>query len=187
MGTRPKGFETVSVNETTMIQKYRQKVIPMSSLDLFKLVNEQRNDRVKQKLIQDIKQDYNCSLVNEEALEKIAKLEIVLKDFIGQEGLSCLAIQCWSAIQEVIKISPCLTMGRLTGLGKPAACEADIFGAITMLVLYSGSHNSSVPHIMDIVTNNNKDENLFLTYHCGNASKELSKAGTSSPAPKTWI
>lgn len=178
VGTRPRNFETVAVDESVMVRKYRQKVIPMSLLDLYRQITEFTDENSKELLINDIRGNYNCSFINDAALDKIARLESVLKGFIKDEDLSCLAIQCWSAIQEVIKISPCLTMGRLTGLGIPAACEVDIFGALTMLVQYANSLNTSTPHIMDIVTNNNNEENVFLTYHCGNASRDLAKPGT---------
>jgi len=178
VGTRPSNFETVAVNETVMLQLYNQKIVPMSLLELYKQILEFDNNSLKETLLTDIRNSYNCSFVTPDALERIAKLEAVLKNYIEAQDLSCLAIQCWSAIQEVIKISPCLTMGRLTGLGIPAACEVDIFGALTMLVQYANSLGSSTPHIMDIVTNNNSRENVFLTYHCGNASRDLAKPGT---------
>jgi L-fucose isomerase-like protein len=178
IGTRPSNFETVAVNEIVMLQNYNQKIIPMSLLELYKQLNEFDNKLLKEALLKDIQDNYNCGFVTEDALDRIVRLEAVLKNFIESQDLSCLAIQCWSAIQEVIKISPCLTMGRLTGLGVPSACEVDIFGALTMLVQYANSLNSSTPHIMDIVTNSNSMENVFLTYHCGNASRDLAKPGT---------
>ncbi|MBM3705229.1 MAG: hypothetical protein FJW66_01755 [Actinobacteria bacterium] len=178
VGTRPRNFETVAVNESVMIQKYQQKVIPMSLLDLYRLMNLYSDAVNIRNITDEIRSGYNCSLIDDSALERIARLEAVLQEFIRNEDLACIAIQCWSAIQEQIKISPCLTLGRLTGLGIPAACEADVFGALTMLVQYANSLNKGIPHIMDIVTNDNRRKDVFLTYHCGNASKNLAKEGT---------
>ncbi len=120
-----------------------------------------------------IKKSYDCKLVNEKIISKIAKLEYVLKKYAAEENLSGFAIQCWTAMQEEIGVSPCLSMGRLTDSGIMCACEVDIYGAITMAVQHLLTFRQDVPHFIDWTIQNQENENMLLAWHCGNAPISL--------------
>ncbi|GAG56443.1 unnamed protein product, partial [marine sediment metagenome] len=99
--------------------------------------------------------------------------ENVLKKYAAEENLSGFAIQCWTAMQEEIGVSPCLSMGRLTDSGIMCACEVDIYGAITMAVQHLLTFKQDVPHFIDWTIQNQENENMLLAWHCGNAPISL--------------
>jgi L-fucose isomerase-like protein len=172
IGPRPEGFETCAFNEVAMINSFKQRLIPISLADIFQKA-EAVDDEEAQKIIQEIKSKADTSRINENSLMKIAKLEYALEQFAKEKGISAMGIQCWTAMQTVYGVSPCLAMGRLTEKGIMASCEADIYGALTMLIQYLASLKTTPPHFIDWTIQHQEKENTFLAWHCGNAPMSL--------------
>jgi len=173
VGPRPERFETCAINEFPMIEQFGQRVVPISLVDIFHRANEVEDEKGVTRIIDEIKEDANCKLVKEETLHKAARLEIALKEFAQEKDLSAMAVQCWSAMQEIYGISACLTLGRLTEAGIMTACEVDIHGALTMLVQYLASLKATVPHFIDWTIQHQREKDVFLAWHCGNAPMGL--------------
>jgi L-fucose isomerase-like protein len=172
LGPRPAPFETCAINEVDLIEKFRIKVVPFTLLKLKADIENAEEDDIKE-IEDEIKKSYECKLVDDSIISKIARLEYVLKKYAAEENLSGFAIQCWTAMQEEIGISPCLSMGRLTDSGIMCACEVDIHGAITMVVQHLLTFMKDVPHFIDWTIQNQEKEDTFLAWHCGNAPISL--------------
>ena len=178
VGPRPERFETCAINEFPMIEQFGQRVVPISLVDIFNRANEVKDEKGVIRIIDEIKQSANCKWVKEETLRKAARLEIALKEFAQEKDLSAMGVQCWTAMQEIYGISACLTLGRLTEQGIMTACEVDIHGALTMLVQYLASLKTTVPHFIDWTIQHQREKDVFLAWHCGNAPLGL-KTSTS--------
>ncbi|MCL4378433.1 MAG: L-fucose/L-arabinose isomerase family protein [Actinobacteria bacterium] len=175
VGPRPAPFETCSINEINLIERFKIRVIPVTLLEIKSAMERiLDNDRGVKEIISDISESrIDCSTVEKNTLIKLSKLEIALRDFVKKEGLSCLALQCWSAIEETIGAVPCYVLGRLTNSGIPTACETDVYGALTMLIQYSAGLQKFSPHFMDWTIMHQEKENVFMSFHCGNAPLSL--------------
>jgi len=174
VGPRPERFETCIFSEDALMKQFKQRVVPISLLDILNRTNMLKDeDPEVQKTIQEIKEQADLTNVNGEVVKKIAKLECVLRRFAEEKGLSGMGIQCWTAIQEVYGISPCYAMGRLTDSGIMATCEVDIYGVLTMLIQYLASLRTTPPHFIDWTIQHQEKENVFLAWHCGNAPPSL--------------
>jgi len=183
LGPRPAPFETCAINEVSLINKFRIKVVPYTLLKLKADLSNTKDDDIKE-ITNELKESYDCKLVDDKIISKIAGLEYILKKYAKEENLSGFAIQCWTAMQEEIGLSPCVSMGRLTDSGIMCACEVDILGAITMVVQHLLTFKQGVPHFIDWTIQNQKDENIFLAWHCGNAPVSL-KCKTCIPQINT--
>ena len=172
LGPRPAPFETCAINELDLIEKFRVKVVPFTLLKLKADIENTKEEDIKE-IENEIKKSYDCKLVDDRIISKIARLEYVLKKYAVKENLSGFAIQCWTAMQEEIGVSPCLSMGRLTDSGIMCACEVDIYGAITMAVQHLLTFRQDVPHFIDWTIQNQENEDMFLAWHCGNAPISL--------------
>jgi L-fucose isomerase-like protein len=53
------------------------------------------------------------------------------------------------------------------------SCEVDIYGALTMLIQYLASLESTVPHFIDWTIRHQEKDNVFLAWHCGNGPPSL--------------
>jgi L-fucose isomerase-like protein len=184
VGQRPEGFETVTYNEAVMAELYKQRVIHAT---IFSIVEAARklNDQDKEvtKIIKDM-ETINVAGVPSKDLVKMAKLEVALRNLVKEKSLDITGIRCWTEIENYYGIYPCSTMGRLTQSGVMTACEADVYGALTMLMQYKASLETSPPHFIDWTIMNPKDRNVFLAWHCGNAPSNL--ACLDSPSALTY-
>jgi L-fucose isomerase-like protein len=115
-------------------------------------------------------------------MARVAKLELVMLRYAEEYRLDALTIQCWPAIQEHVGLTPCLTNGRVTRLGIPVACEGDVFGALSMLLQRELSGGAGIPWLADILMLHPSEKDLFLAWHCGNASSELAAPGSKPQA-----
>jgi L-fucose isomerase-like protein len=177
-GLRPERFETCMFNEDALINQFKQRVVSISLLDVVGRINRLRDsDHDVQRIIREMREEADLSEIEEETVQKIAKLEYVLKNIVKEKSLSGIAVECWPAIQKVYGVSPCYTMGRLTNRGIVAACEADIYGALTMLIQYLASFKNTPPHFIDWTIKHQKEDDIFLAWHCGNAPPSLACEG----------
>lgn len=180
LGSRPAPFETCAINEVDLIERFKQRVVPFDLITLKAEIDSKTADPELDLIIENIKNQYDTSLVNIEQIIKTAKMEYFLTKYALENKLSGFGIQCWTAMQEQIGISPCLSMGRLTNKGIMTSCEVDVHGTLTMLVQHLLSFKKTVPHFIDWTIQNQEDENTFLAWHCGNAPISL-KYGNSKP------
>ncbi len=125
IGQRPAPFETCAINEVALIEKFRIKVVPYTLLKL-KADMESTGENDVEEIKNGIEKSFECKLVDSKIISKIAKLEYVLRKYAAEENLSGFGIQCWTAMQEEIGLSPCVSMGRLTDNGIMCACEVDL-------------------------------------------------------------
>jgi L-fucose isomerase-like protein len=178
VGPRPERFETCTFNEIALIRKFRQRVVPTSSADIFQAANSLKDDDPElKKITQEISEKADTSGLREGVLPKIARLECALVRFSRENHLAGMGVRCWPTTFMAFGIEPCFILGRLTDQGVMSACEADMYGALSMLLQYLAVLKSSVPHFIDWTAQHPKHENLFLAWHCGNAPPSLACKG----------
>ena len=117
-------------------------------------------------------------------LKALAQFEVALMDFfeqnLGSRQFGVYANKCWPAFEKAFGFVPCYVNGRLAARGIPAACEVDIYGAVSEYMAQLASTkivtlldiNNSVPYDMvetaKEVMKNYKPSDLFMGFHCGN-------------------
>jgi len=170
VGVRPPTFETVGYDEVALIQKFGQNLIYTNLSDIVDTALAYADDAPEvQAVIDDFRASYAEITVSDQYLVNAAKLEVALTGFWESNRLSAMAMQCWPSIQRLMGISVCTTYGRLTGKGMLTACEADILGALSMLVCHSAALGETVPHFIDWTIQHRENSNQLLAWHCGNA------------------
>ena len=178
VGPRPERFETCIFSEDAMVRWFGQRVVTTSLTDILNRAEgvSGENPEVKE-IIDDMKSEADLSMVSDEALMKMAKLEYALRSFVRERNLAGIGFRCWTEIQEMYGISPCYVMGRMTDRGVMMACEVDIYGVLTMLIQYLATLKERPPHFIDWTIRHQKEENVFLAWHCGNAPPSLACEG----------
>jgi L-fucose isomerase-like protein len=173
IGFRPYDFEVCIFNEGLLLERYGAKTVPLNLVDLeHQIAGIPDTDPAVGRITGEIAKAFSpgCPAVE---LSKLAKLEIVMLRWAKEYRLDALTIQCWSAIQERIGLTPCMTNGRLSTIGIPVACEGDALGALSMLLQQWIGNPGGVPWLADILMLHPEEKNLFLAWHCGNAPAEL--------------
>ncbi len=103
------------------------------------------------------------------ALTRMAKLAIVVDGWIETEALDATAIQCWTALQDYLGVVPCTVMSMMSNALRPSACEVDVTGAVSMLLLQAASGTPSA--ILDWNNNYGDDPDKAIVFHCSNLPK----------------
>jgi len=170
VGTRPERFETCSFSEAPLIEQFDQRVVQLSMADLFDGAGRiEDDDEDVLRIMDELEGGPYQVKMDRENLLKSARLEVALLRWADEKDLSCMAVQCWSAMQDVYGVASCLCMGRLTARGLMTACEVDVLGALSMLLQYEAAMEATVPHFIDWTIQHQEHENRFYAWHCGNA------------------
>ena len=173
VGPRPERFETCIFSEDLLMRKWRQRVVPIDLADIMNRAGLPENLPQIKTVIKEMKAQADLSAANTATMQKIAGLEYALAQFAAEKKLAAMGVQCWTAMQAVYGISSCYAMGRITDRGIMTSCEVDIYGALTMLIQYLASLETTVPHFIDWTIKHQEKENTFLAWHCGNGPPSL--------------
>ncbi len=164
IGARPNDFWTCRYNEKAL-QNLGPTVVTLDLSEVFGAMWKMETDAKVKRTMTDIRKHIDCSAVDDDILARIARLELFLGEFIEQEKLDALGIQCWTSIQENMGICSCTTMSRFDDKGIPCACEADMLGTLSMHALQLASGGPSC--LADWNNVHNDDPELVNCWHCG--------------------
>jgi L-fucose isomerase-like protein len=174
IGARPAPFNTV---------RYSEKIlegcgISVETIDLSEILGQanrlrDEDQRVMEKA-EEIRGYCPSGGVPREAIFKMAKLSLVISDWIHQNSLDALAVQCWTALEEYFGIVPCAVMSMLSEALTPSACEVDVTGALSMYALQLASQTPSA--IVDWNNNYGDDPDKAVLFHCSNFPKSFFQA-----------
>ncbi len=166
IGARPSAFNTVRYSEK-ILERYG---ITVETLDLSEVIAranklDEGSSDVKREL-ERLRRTFPLGEIPDEALEKMARLSAVLREWIEAEEIDAFAFQCWTAIEEIYGIVPCAVMSLFSESMVPAACEVDVMGALAMYVLELASGKPAA--LMDWNNNFGDDPDKVILFHCSN-------------------
>jgi L-fucose isomerase-like protein len=111
----------------------------------------------------------------------MAKLGIVLDDWMKENDLQATALQCWNSLQKNYGVNVCTLMSMMSQQLLPSACEVDITGVASMYALQLASSTPSA--LIDWNNNYGDDPNKCVFFHCGNWAKSFLPDIEMSNAP----
>ncbi|HYH56561.1 MAG TPA: fucose isomerase, partial [Anseongella sp.] len=126
VGARPGAFNTVRYSEK-ILQRNGISVVTADLSEILGKANKLAGDasRVKERL-EKIRDYAAPGRTPGEALVQIAKLDVVLGDFMEEHALDATAIQCWTSLQQNYGCNVCTSMSMMSENMLPSACEVDV-------------------------------------------------------------
>jgi L-fucose isomerase-like protein len=159
-------------------------VMENSELDLYDLVQAEKGNADVKRIAGEIAKELGQGNTYPELNEKLAQYESALEKFmranLGASQYAAFANKCWPAFEKYFGHVPCYLNSRLAERGIPAACEADIYGALSEYMCICASEmppgildiNNSVPKDMYAVCKEAIGDyvlsDLWMGFHCGN-------------------
>ncbi len=179
---RPKYFTSVMYNESELMEKFGIEVVPINigtiSEKMAAVLAERSRDLALD--VQEIGRRMDCSKTQTGDLEKIAALKIAVRELASENGCVALAAECWTLMPLALGILPCLVIAELTDAGIPVACETDINGVITSILLQAASRGKTATFFGEYTMRHPENDHAELIWHCGpfpySLKKESSKA-----------
>ncbi len=171
IGARPTAFNTVRYSEK-ILQANGISVVTCDLSEILGDANKLSNDDTKVKdHLEKIHNYASTGKTPTEALYQIAKLDVVLNDFIEANSLDASAIQCWTSLQQNYGCNVCTSMSMFSENMLPSACEVDVTGTLSMYALQLASGSPSA--LVDWNNNYADDEEKCVLFHCGNWAKSF--------------
>ena len=181
VGARPGAFNTVRYSEKIL----ERNGISVTTVDLSEILGaaakfEPKHPRITSK-IDEIKAYASTALVPVDKLTQMARLGVVLDDFVSANHLDATAIQCWTSVQQNHGCNVCTSMSMMSESFLPSACEVDVTGVLTMYGMQLASSSPSA--LVDWNNNYGADQDKCVLFHCGHWAKSFLPDIKISTAP----
>ena len=171
IGARPGAFNTVRYSEKIL----QASGITVTTLDLSEILGDSARlsddaPSVKAKL-EEIDAYAKHGTVPSPAMVRMAKLGVVISDWMQANDIQATALQCWTSIQKNYGINACTLMSMMSDQMMPSACETDITGVVSMYALQLASNFPGA--LADWNNNYADDPDRCVLFHCGNWAKSF--------------
>ncbi|MGD1029828.1 MAG: L-fucose/L-arabinose isomerase family protein [Opitutaceae bacterium] len=181
VGARPGAFATVRYSEKIL----ERNGISVTTVDLSEILGRaagigEGDSRIAAK-VREIKAYANATLVPQPSMIQMARLGVVLDEFIAEQKLDATAIQCWTSLQQNHGCNVCTSMSMLSEAMLPSACEVDIMGALSMRSMQLAANSPSA--LVDWNNNYGDQGDRCVLFHCGNWAKSFLVDPEVSTAP----
>jgi len=162
----PDAFKTVRYSEKLL----EESGISVETVDLLEIMGrvdkKSDSDRDVKDKLQKIKGYTPVTGAPAPALMKMAKLGVVLEEWMEETEVTVSAVQCWTAMEEFYGIVPCTLMSMMSENLFPSACEVDVCGAVGMYGLQLASGTPSA--LLDWNNNYGSELDKAVCFHCSN-------------------
>jgi L-fucose isomerase-like protein len=181
VGARPGAFNTVRYSEK-ILQRHG---ISVTTVDLSEILGKANkltaDDKTVKEKLEKIHSYAATGKTPNDRLIQIAKLDVVLADFMTEHALDATAIQCWTSLQQNYGCNVCTSMSMMSENMLPSACEVDVTGTLSMYAMQLASGSPSA--LVDWNNNYADDDTKCVLFHCGNWAKSFLPDITISTAP----
>jgi len=171
IGARVAPFKTVRFSERIL----EASGISVEVVDLSEIIGEVNGLDDEAQGVQDnfaeVRSYVPLDEVPEHALIKMAKLRLVIDQWVVENEIDAFAFQCWDAIEKYVGVAPCAVMSMFSQKLIPAACEVDVTGALGMYAMALASGQPSA--LLDWNNNYGDDPNKCVLFHCSNLPKDV--------------
>ena len=174
IGARTTAFKTVRFDEITM-QRHGINVECFDLSELFEFVRAKSDNDFDVKNKKESLEKYaDFSKVPEDKKNMLAKISVVIDEYIKNYHLNAVALRCWNEMETYLRVCPCVLLSELNDRGITASCEIDMCSAITMRALSLASEMPSA--CLDWNNNYGDDPNKVILFHCGSTAQGLMNA-----------
>lgn len=179
IGARPAAFNTVRFSEKLL----ERAGISVETVDLSEIFGKalklsERDPKVVA-MVDKIRGYVPTRDTTAEAVLKMARMGVVINDWMAENRLSASALQCWTAMEEFYGVVPCTVMSMMSNELLPSACETDITGVIGMYAMALASGRPSA--LVDWNNNYGNDPDKCVLFHCSNLPKDIFKTESIHP------
>ena len=181
VGARPGAFNTVRYSEKIL----QRNGISVTTVDLSEILGNANkldgSEKIVKEKLEKIHAYTSVGSTPNDRLVQIAKLDVVLADFMKENSLDATAIQCWTSLQKNYGCNVCTSMSMMSENMLPSACEVDVTGTLSMYAMQLASGSPSA--LVDWNNNYADDDTKCVLFHCGNWAKSFLPDITISTAP----
>jgi L-fucose isomerase-like protein len=171
IGARPSAFNTVRYSEK-LLQAFGISVLTVDLSEIIGAASRLKDDdRLVQDKLSEIDAYARHDTVPSQSMIRMAKMGVVISDWMEANELTASALQCWTSVQKNFGVNVCTLMSMMSNQLMPSACETDITGVVSMYALQLASGSPGA--LVDWNNNYGGDPNKCVLFHCGNWAKSF--------------
>jgi L-fucose isomerase-like protein len=171
VGARPGAFNTVRYSEKIL----ERHGISVTTVDLSeflaKAVKLDAKAAAVKKKLSEVESYAPAPGVPAEKLLQMAKLGVILGEWMDANAIDATAIQCWTSVQQNFGCNVCTLMSMMSEKFMPSACEVDVTGVLTMYAMQLAGGTPAA--LVDWNNNYADDDDKCVLFHCGNWAKSF--------------
>ncbi|MBQ1378358.1 MAG: fucose isomerase [Lachnospiraceae bacterium] len=171
IGDRPAGFYSVIHNQLQLIKNFNISVKPIGLSAIAQLTNKILSDNSQelQDYIKDFSSRVDISEVEDEMyVPRVCAGVMAIEALMKQNHCRAAGFDCFGVGRAIgLAGSGCVMEGELADRGFPTACEMDIWGAVSMLILKSVALGDDAPLLADWTYRHPTNDNGELIWHGG--------------------
>jgi L-fucose isomerase-like protein len=171
IGKRIDFFWTCIVNESELLERFGIEVLPLDMIVVIRAVKA-RAAHKRAAYLEEI-DSFGKKGVHFEGFATMDPVIHVLafRDemlYLAEEhGLTGFAVESFMSICEELGAMVEFSLAELSDRGIPAACETDIHGAISSILLQKASMDKSMTFLADLTIRHPERDDAVLLWHCG--------------------
>jgi len=170
IGDGPPGFTPSEYDPVLLRELFGIEVSRLDLGDAFKAIESVDEVTQSREVHDAVAQRPTLHELDGEHVQRFAAVTSALRDWTAEAALSAMAVRCWPEFPTELGVCPCSSLSRLSDEGTPTACERDVYGAITMLLMETlGGGTTYLVDTVDL----DAARNMVRVWHCGSAATVL--------------
>ena len=189
IGQRIDFFWTTIINESELIERFGIEIIPIDMIELIRATKAraQRDESLyREELAALTKRVEIEGFQNTQPLMNVLALRDEMILLARDHDISGFAVQSFMSICDELGAMIEFALAEVSEAGYPAACETDIHGAISCILLQRASLDTQPTFLADFTIRHPEDDDGVLLWHCG-FPLGLRKEGAPAKIGTHWI
>ncbi len=164
IGEHPAGFDTCEFDANELHELVGISVDQVKLEDAFEKAKLAPATRANAHRAEAAKSLAGLDDVDQEQLDRSFRLLCALEDIVDENKADSIAVRCWPETFVDYGCAACGPMAMMNQAGVPSACEADVYGSVTTLMLQELAEEPV--WMADLVDVDESDDTAVL-WHCG--------------------
>lgn len=166
VGEHPAGFDTCRYEPAALDALAGIRVQPVPLPSLFDRARAAPDDAVARTRHDLDRAVGSLDAVDQPQLDRSLRVHAALDELRREYGLAALAVRCWPEMFTDYGCAACGPAALMNGAGVPCACEADVYGAVSQLLL---QHLAGEPAWLVDIVDMDAASDTGVFWHCGSA------------------
>lgn len=177
VGHTPQGFGFGRALDGELMSAFGVELEAVEARELIDMAKSYSDEECREYLDKSVCATCGLDKTPENNLKDYAKLYKAYTEYIRKNNIGALASRCWPDFFTAYGTPVCTVLSMLNNEGVASACEADIYGALSMWI---GMQLSGEPVFFGDPVSLDETENTITYWHCGAAACSLARKDTGA-------
>ena len=177
IGHTPQGFGFGRAGDSEMMSVFGAELLSVEARELINKAASYTDEECESFISRSDEAMTGLDAIPAERIKDHARLYKAYTEYADENGIEALASRCWPDFFTDYGTPVCGVLSMLNDDGIASACEADVYGALSMWI---GMKLSGEPVFFGDPVSMDEDENTITFWHCGAAACSLARKDTGA-------